>query len=148
MTAPGDSLPTGSVGPSVPSQVLWGRTGLSNTEHTLVMSLAAGGRYIVVDSLTYVFFPSLSRHCCSFHNLVILFLTLLTPHRYHHHTHHSHYRAYHYRLMDSLPCHRHLHSHCWGLYCRCQCLREHQASLRSHRHYRLQDHRRRLPRRR
>ena len=49
-----NTLPIGSVGPNVVSQVLWGRTGLSNTEHTLVASLAAGARYIVVDALMYV----------------------------------------------------------------------------------------------
>jgi len=48
-----NTLPIGSVGPNVVSQVLWGRTGLSNTEHTLVASLVTGGRYIVVDAFMY-----------------------------------------------------------------------------------------------
>jgi hypothetical protein len=54
MTDPSESLPIGSVGPSVISQVLWGQTGLSNTQHTLVISLAPGARYIVVDALMSV----------------------------------------------------------------------------------------------
>jgi len=53
MTAPGQLVPIGTTGATVVSSVLWGRTGLTNTQHKLVMSLAEGGRYIVVDALIY-----------------------------------------------------------------------------------------------
>jgi len=52
LTADGPTVPVGSVGPSVPSAIRWSRTGLSNTQHTLVISLTPGARYIVVDALT------------------------------------------------------------------------------------------------
>jgi hypothetical protein len=54
MTDPSESVPIDSAGPSVISQVLWGQTGLSNTQHTLVISLAPGGQYIVVDAVMSV----------------------------------------------------------------------------------------------
>jgi hypothetical protein len=52
LVANGPLLPVGSVGPTVPSAVRWSRTGLSNTQHTLVVSLEPGARYMVVDALT------------------------------------------------------------------------------------------------
>ena len=48
----GPQVPIGSVGPSVPSAVRWGLTGLANTQHTLLISLTPGTRYIVLDALT------------------------------------------------------------------------------------------------
>jgi hypothetical protein len=36
---------------TVQSQVLWGKSGLANTAHTLVVSRATGGQFVVVDAL-------------------------------------------------------------------------------------------------
>jgi len=52
MTDPENSAPVGA-GPTVESAVLWGQGGLENTEHTLVMSMASNGMYVVVDALIY-----------------------------------------------------------------------------------------------
>jgi len=50
MTSPSSVNPGG---PNTVSQVLWGRTGLSNTEHTIVMSLVPGDEFVLVDALMY-----------------------------------------------------------------------------------------------
>jgi hypothetical protein len=53
MTDPSNSEPVGNP-PTVASSVLWGMSGLANTEHTIVMSMASSGMYIVVDALVCV----------------------------------------------------------------------------------------------
>jgi len=58
MTDYSSSAPVGS-GPTVQSQVLWGMSGLANTEHTVVFSMMSGGRYVVVDALVYDLNPFL-----------------------------------------------------------------------------------------
>jgi hypothetical protein len=52
MTDPSESEPVGNP-PTVESQVLWGQSGLADTEHTLVMSMASSGMYVIVDALMY-----------------------------------------------------------------------------------------------
>jgi hypothetical protein len=44
------SEPVGSQ-PTVNSAVLWGQTGLPDAQHTLVMSMAPSGMYVIVDAL-------------------------------------------------------------------------------------------------
>jgi hypothetical protein len=50
MTDPLNSEPVDSL-PTVNSTVLWGQSGLADAQHTLVMSLAPGGMYVIVDAL-------------------------------------------------------------------------------------------------
>jgi len=40
---------------TVPSRVVWSAAGLSNTQHTLRISVGSGERYAIVDGLMYVF---------------------------------------------------------------------------------------------
>ena len=51
MADPHNSKPDGS-NPTVNTSVLWGQTGLENVQHTLVMSMAPNGTYVIVDALT------------------------------------------------------------------------------------------------
>jgi len=98
--------PIGAVGPNVITQVLWGQTGLSDTEHTLVISLAPGGRYIVVDALMYDM-ESILLHGCeySLHNVAIRLPILPTRHKY---CRRSRYRLNHLdRPPPSPPRHQH-----------------------------------------
>jgi hypothetical protein len=47
------SRPNTVEGPeTVQSQVVWGASGLNNTQHTLVMSVGAGQPYAIMDTLT------------------------------------------------------------------------------------------------
>jgi len=38
---------------TVPSQIIWGVSGLSNAQHSLVMSVGSGQPYGIVDALMY-----------------------------------------------------------------------------------------------
>jgi hypothetical protein len=50
MIDPLNSEPVGSA-PTVDSAVLWGQAGLADVQHTLMMSMAPSGMYVVVDAL-------------------------------------------------------------------------------------------------
>lgn len=46
------SRPNAVEGPeTVQSQIVWGASGLTNTQHTLVMSVGAGQPFAIVDAL-------------------------------------------------------------------------------------------------
>jgi hypothetical protein len=80
MTDPSNSQAVGSP-PTVVSQVLWGQSGLANTEHTLVMSMASSGMYVVVDALMYVWNDFLRFYVFLIHN-TYLQLHCRRPHQY------------------------------------------------------------------
>ena len=44
-----------SVEADVPSAVVWGESELLNTQHTLAVSMAPGGKYVEVDAFMYAF---------------------------------------------------------------------------------------------
>jgi hypothetical protein len=51
------SRPNAGQGPeTVQSQVVWSATGLTNTRHTLVISVGQGQPFGIVDGLMFVFF--------------------------------------------------------------------------------------------
>ena len=48
------SVVVGNVSETVQSRVVWGSTGLANTQHTLSISIGTGQTYAIVDGLMYV----------------------------------------------------------------------------------------------